>query len=102
MLSVKQGGIKYYFWVFSMTPPETEPRLPGPFANTLPTNQIKTLDSELQDANLRRIVAAGLMQDRPTEDRPREAHSRELLPLFSFIVDISLRFVHKVLILTDL
>ena len=35
MLSVKQGGIKYHFWVFSMTRPEIEPRSPGPLANTL-------------------------------------------------------------------
>ena len=35
MLSVKQGGIKYHFWVFSMTRSGIEPRSPGPLANTL-------------------------------------------------------------------
>ena len=35
MLSVKQGGIKYHFWVFGMTRPGIEPRFPGPLANTL-------------------------------------------------------------------
>ena len=35
MLSVKQGGIKYHFWVFGMTRPRIEPRSPGPLANTL-------------------------------------------------------------------
>ena len=35
MLSVKQGGIKYHFWVFGITRPGIEPRSPGPLANTL-------------------------------------------------------------------
>ena len=35
MLSVKQGGIKYHFWVFGMTRPGTEPWSPEPLANTL-------------------------------------------------------------------
>ena len=35
MLSVKQGGIKYHFWVFGMIWPGIEPRSPGPLANTL-------------------------------------------------------------------
>ena len=35
MLSVKQGGIKYHFGVFSMTRPEIEPRSAEPLANTL-------------------------------------------------------------------
>ena len=35
MLSVRQGGIKYHFWVFGMTRPEIEPKCPGPLANTL-------------------------------------------------------------------
>ena len=35
MLSVKQGGIKYHFWVFGMTRPGIERRSPGPLANTL-------------------------------------------------------------------
>ena len=35
MLSVKQGGIKYHFWVFVMTRPVIEPRYPGPLANIL-------------------------------------------------------------------
>ena len=32
MLSVKQGGIKYHFWVFGMTRPGIELRSPGPLA----------------------------------------------------------------------
>ena len=35
MLSLKQGGIKYHFWVFGMTRPGIEPRSPRPLANTL-------------------------------------------------------------------
>ena len=34
-LSVKQGGIKYRFWVFDMTRPGIEPRSPRPLVNTL-------------------------------------------------------------------
>ena len=32
MLNVKQGGIKYHFWVFGMTRPGIEPRSPGSFS----------------------------------------------------------------------
>ena len=35
MLSVKQGGIKYLFWIFGIIRPGIEPRSPGPWANTL-------------------------------------------------------------------
>ena len=36
MLSVKQGGIKYYFFlVFGMTRSGIEPQSSGPLANTL-------------------------------------------------------------------
>ena len=35
MLSVKQGDIKYHFWVFGMTRPGIEPRSGEPLANTL-------------------------------------------------------------------
>ena len=34
MLSVKQGGIKYYFLVFAMTRPGIEPQSPEQLANT--------------------------------------------------------------------
>ena len=34
MLSIKQGGIKYYFRVFGMTRPGIETRSPRPLANT--------------------------------------------------------------------
>ena len=34
MLSVKQEGIKYHFWVFGMTQPGTEPWSPGPLVST--------------------------------------------------------------------
>ena len=37
LLSVKQGGIKYHFKDFGMTPPGIEPRSSGPLVNTLPT-----------------------------------------------------------------
>ena len=33
MLSVKQGGIKYHFWVFGITPPGIEPLLIRPIAH---------------------------------------------------------------------
>ena len=33
MLSVKQGSIKYNFWVFGMTLPGIEPRPLGPLPN---------------------------------------------------------------------
>ena len=35
MLSVKQGGIKYHFWVFDRTRPGIERQSNGPLANTL-------------------------------------------------------------------
>ena len=35
MLSAKQSGIKYHFWVFGMTRPGIEPWSPEPLANTL-------------------------------------------------------------------
>ena len=35
MLSVKQGGIKYHFWVFDMTRPAIELQSPEPLANSL-------------------------------------------------------------------
>ena len=35
MLSVKQGGIKYHFWVFGMTRPGIKTLSPGQLANTL-------------------------------------------------------------------
>ena len=35
MFSVKQGGIKYHFWVFGMTRSGIVLRSPGPLANTL-------------------------------------------------------------------
>ena len=35
MLSVKQGGIKYYFWGFDMTQPGIETQSSGPLANTV-------------------------------------------------------------------
>ena len=35
MLSAKQGGIKYHFWVFGMTRPGIEPWYPRPLAKTL-------------------------------------------------------------------
>ena len=35
MLNVKQGDIKYQFWVVGMTRPGIEPRSLGPRANTL-------------------------------------------------------------------
>ena len=35
MLSVKQGDIKYHFWVFDMTWPQIEPQSYRPLVNTL-------------------------------------------------------------------
>ena len=35
VLSVKQDGTKYHFWVFGMTRPGIEPRSPGPLVNIL-------------------------------------------------------------------
>ena len=45
MLSVKQGGIKYYFWVFGMTRPGIEPRSPESLANTL---AIKLIEKKMK------------------------------------------------------
>ena len=39
-MSVKQGGIKYHFWVFGMTRLGIEPQSPGPLANTLLIRQM--------------------------------------------------------------
>ena len=44
MLSVKQGGIKQYFWVFGMTRPGIEPQSPGPLVNTLLDRPFPHLD----------------------------------------------------------
>ena len=33
MLSLKQGGIKYHFWVLGVTQPVIEPRYPRPLGN---------------------------------------------------------------------
>ena len=49
MLSVKQGGIKYYFWVFGITRPGTEPWSPGPLAsvpNITETQNLKKMSVE--------------------------------------------------------
>ena len=35
MLSIKQGRIKYHFWVFSMNRPGIEPWSPQPLTNNL-------------------------------------------------------------------
>ena len=35
MVSVKQGGIKYHFWVFGMTGSGIEPQSPETLVNTL-------------------------------------------------------------------
>ena len=35
MPSVKQGGIKFHFWVFGMNPPGIDPRSSEPLANSL-------------------------------------------------------------------
>ena len=40
MMSVKQEGIKYHFWVFCMTQSRIEPQSCEPLANTLPTSQM--------------------------------------------------------------
>ena len=42
MLSVKQGGMKYHFRVFGMTPPGIELRSPGPLANISLQSEIVT------------------------------------------------------------
>ena len=38
IMIVKQGGIKYHFWVFGMTRPGIEHQPPGPLANNGPVN----------------------------------------------------------------
>ena len=43
MLSVKQEGIKYHFWLSGMTQPEIEPRFPGALANILPARSMNQL-----------------------------------------------------------
>ena len=40
MLLIKQGGIKYHFWVFGTNQPGIEPWFPGPLTNTLPTDSM--------------------------------------------------------------
>ena len=37
---VKQGGMKYHFWIFGITQPGIEPRSPGPLVNNLHTWQM--------------------------------------------------------------
>ena len=48
MLSVKQGGIKYlFFLVFGMTRPGIEPRTPGPLTNILATGPFMSYNVSL-------------------------------------------------------
>ena len=41
MLSVKQGGVKYHFWVFGITRPMIEPQSPRLLLNTIPARPTK-------------------------------------------------------------
>ena len=56
MLNVKQGGIKYQFWVFGMTRLGIEPRSRGPLANTLLIRSTTVSEFELQSFTLRLIL----------------------------------------------
>ena len=48
MLSIKQGGIKYHFWVFGLTWPGNEPRSPGPLVSIISkVNLIAQLEFKL-------------------------------------------------------
>ena len=47
MLNVKQGGIKYLFWVFGMTWPEIKTQSPGPLANTELIRQMAQLEHHI-------------------------------------------------------
>ena len=60
MLSVKQGGIKYHFWVFCMIRPRTEPRSPGPLANTLVIRPIALLRMKQSVNWLKDVTDIGL------------------------------------------
>ena len=40
MVSVKQGSIKYHFWIFGIIHTGIEPRSPGPLANTLTKSKL--------------------------------------------------------------
>ena len=48
MLSVKQGGIKYHFWVFGMTRAGIEPRSTGPLSQWLDKKRLK-IEKTLKD-----------------------------------------------------
>ena len=44
MLSIKQGGIRFHFFlVFGMTQPGIEPQSPEPLANTIPLGQMHSI-----------------------------------------------------------
>ena len=64
MLSVKQGGIKYHFWVFGMTPPGVETRSPGPLANTLLIWPMTLLNNSIQHLfiHLHRLGSSALVR----------------------------------------
>ena len=47
-LSVKQGGIKYHFWVFGMTRSGSVPRFPRPLAKLYPQYQWTGIDQVCQ------------------------------------------------------
>ena len=47
VLSAKQGGIKYHFWVFGMTPPGIEPRSTRLLANALTIMPINVYEQDL-------------------------------------------------------
>ena len=77
MLSVKQGSIKYHFWVFDMTRPGIKPRSSGPlmkhsnhYANNNTKMGRKTIVWTFQATNKRNITRENL--DMTLKGKPLE------------------------------
>ena len=83
MLGVKQGGIKYHFWVFGMTRPGIEPRSPGPLANTLTarpmSGKLLVMRSKSFIKTLNAVISASIDENRPAHQLKRGLHSKKIM-----------------------
>ena len=76
MLSIKQGGIKYHFWVFSMTRPGIEPRSPGLLANTQLIRPMTRDKINVANRNIHRLIWfwLGSIKILPEHDQCQSPH----------------------------
>ena len=62
MLSVKQGGIKYIFWVFGMTRPGIELRSPGLLTNTLTAKPMNLFQNITLEKCINSLILTAMSQ----------------------------------------